>query len=50
MTVGGTVIDRRRGLAALFLLACGLAGITPHWLGSVRGLLPSITLALLLGG
>ena len=50
MTVGGTVIDRRRGLAALFLLVCGLAGITPHWLGPVRGLLPSITLALLLGG
>ena len=50
MTAGGTVIDRRRGAAALFLAACGLAGIAPHWLGPVRGLFPSITLALLLGG
>ena len=50
MTLGGTVIDRRRGSAGLFLLVCGLAGITPHWLGPARGLLASTVIALLLGG
>ena len=40
----------RRGKAALFLLGCCLAGLAPHWLEPGRSLIPSIVLALLLGG
>lgn len=50
MTAGGTVTDRRRGKAALFVMGCGFAGIAPHWLGPVRSLLPAMTLGLLLAG
>ncbi|MFN5118153.1 MAG: glycosyltransferase [Cyanobacteriota bacterium] len=50
MTAGGTAIDRRRSKAALFLACCALAGIAPHALSPLRGLLPAITLALFLGG
>jgi 1,2-diacylglycerol 3-beta-glucosyltransferase len=42
--------DNRRGKAALFLVGCGLAGLAPHWLGPGRSLIPSLVLALLLGG
>jgi len=42
--------DNRRGKAALFLLGCCLAGLAPHWLGPGRSLIPSVVLALLLGG
>ena len=42
--------DRRRGKTALFLVACGCAGAAPHWLDPSRSLIPSITLALVLGG
>ncbi|HYP03045.1 MAG TPA: glycosyltransferase [Cyanobium sp.] len=34
----------------MFLLACGWAGFAPHWLEPVRGILPALTLAVLLGG
>jgi len=50
MSAGGSASDRRRPKAAVFLLACGWAGIAPHWLDPVRGMLPALTLALLLGG
>ncbi len=50
MTAGGSASDRRRPKAALFLVACGWAGMAPHWLDPVRGLLPALTLAVLLGG
>ncbi len=39
----------RRPRAALFLFACALAGIAPHALGPWRSMVPSISLALLLG-
>ena len=42
--------DRRRGKTALFLMACGCAGAAPHWLDPSRSLIPSLTLALVLGG
>ena len=42
--------DRRRGKTALFVVACGCAGAAPHWLDAYRSLIPSITLALVLGG
>ena len=42
--------DRRRGKTALFLVACGCAGAAPHWLDPSRSLIPSLTLALVLGG
>ena len=42
--------DRRRGKTALFLVACGCAGAAPHWLDPTRSLIPSLTLALVLGG
>lgn len=40
----------RRVKAALFLLGCCAAGLAPHWLEPGRSLLPSIVLAVLLGG
>lgn len=39
----------RRPRAALFLVLCALAGIAPHALGPWRSMIPSISLALLLG-
>mgnify|MGYP001452287502 FL=1 len=42
--------DRRRGKTALFVVACGCAGAAPHWLDPSRSLIPSLTLALVLGG
>ena len=50
MTAGGSVNDRRRSKAAVFLFCCAAAGIGPHWLGPGRSLIPAATLALLLGG
>ena len=46
---GGSSDNRRRPKAALFLLACGVAGILPHGLGPVGRLLPALGLAGLLG-
>ena len=46
---GGSSDDRRRPKAALFLLACGVAGVVPHGLGPFGRLLPAIGLAGLLG-
>lgn len=40
----------RRLKAAVFLLGCCAAGLAPHWLEPGRSLLPSIVLAVLLGG
>ncbi len=40
----------RRLKSALFLLICCAAGLAPHWLEPGRSLLPSIVLAVLLGG
>ncbi len=42
--------DRRRGKTALFVVACGCVGAAPHWLDPSRSLIPSITLAIVLGG
>jgi 1,2-diacylglycerol 3-beta-glucosyltransferase len=42
--------EGRRRKAFLFLFACLSAGAAPHWLGPVRGLVPAITAAVLLGG
>lgn len=49
MTAGGRDNDRRRSKAALFLLSCAVAGAAPHALDPIRGLLPAVTLAGLLG-
>jgi len=46
---GGSSNDRRRPKAALFLLACGVAGVLPHGLGPLGRLLPALGLAGLLG-
>jgi 1,2-diacylglycerol 3-beta-glucosyltransferase len=46
---GGSSNDRRRPKAALFLLACGVAGMLPHALGPLGRLLPALGLAGLLG-
>lgn len=46
---GGSSDDRRRPRAALFLLACGVAGVLPHTLGPLGRLLPALGLAGLLG-
>jgi len=46
---GGSSDDRRRPKAALFLLACGVAGVLPHGLGPLGRLLPALGLAGLLG-
>lgn len=40
----------RRLKASLFLLVCCAAGLAPHWLEPGRSLVPSIVLAVLLGG
>lgn len=40
----------RRLKASLFLLGCCAAGLAPHWLEPGRSLVPSIVLAVLLGG
>ncbi len=42
--------EKRRGKTALFLFACGWAGVAPHWLDAWRSLIPAITLAFVLGG
>jgi len=42
--------QRRRGKSALFLVACGVAGLGPHWLEPGLRLMPASALALLLGG
>lgn len=39
----------RRAKSCLFLLVCCLAGLAPHWLAPGQSLIPSLTLALLLG-
>ena len=59
MTAGGTDNPSEQGVAShpghrraktgLFLLACTAAGFAPHALDPLRGLLPALTLALLLG-
>jgi 1,2-diacylglycerol 3-beta-glucosyltransferase len=46
---GGSSNDRRRPKAALFVLACGVAGMLPHGLGPLGRLLPALGLAGLLG-
>ncbi|MFM7266232.1 MAG: glycosyltransferase [Cyanobium sp.] len=59
MNAGGSSTDRRpdpdpggrrRAKAALFLMACGLAGLAPHTLAPGLRLLPASLLALVLGG
>jgi 1,2-diacylglycerol 3-beta-glucosyltransferase len=50
MAAGGSSTDHRRGKSGLFLVACGGAGLAPHWLPESLRLFPAITLALLLGG
>jgi 1,2-diacylglycerol 3-beta-glucosyltransferase len=42
--------ENRRGKAALFLAVCALAGLAPHWLAPGQSLIPSLVLAVLLGG
>ncbi len=42
--------ENRRIKSILFLICCALAGIFPHLIGPTNNLLPSIILALLLGG
>ncbi|MEB3263644.1 MAG: glycosyltransferase family 2 protein [Synechococcus sp.] len=49
MASGDSAPDRRVK-SALFLLACVWAGMAPHWLAPDQRLIPSISLALLLGG
>jgi len=48
MAAGGKDNDRRRSKAALFLVLCLAAGFAPHTVDPLRGLLPAVTLALLL--
>ncbi|MFN6133015.1 MAG: glycosyltransferase [Synechococcaceae cyanobacterium] len=50
MSDGGQPNDRRRGKAFLFLLCCVAAGAAPHALDPWRATLPSLSLAVLLGG
>jgi 1,2-diacylglycerol 3-beta-glucosyltransferase len=54
MAAGGSATEtapkRRRGKSALFVVGCGWAGMAPHWLDPSIRLIPSITVALLLGG
>ncbi len=54
MAAGGSATEtapkRRRGKSALFVVGCGWAGMAPHWLDPSVRLIPSITVALLLGG
>jgi len=42
--------ENRRIKSIIFLICCAFAGIFPHWIEPSRNLLPSITLACLLGG
>lgn len=49
MAAGGTVTDRRRPKAALFMVGCLAAGLFPHWLPPALRLVPALSLALLLG-
>ena len=52
MSASSVTGDHRRGKTALFLIACGWAGVLPHWIesGPFSNLLPAITLAFFLGG
>jgi 1,2-diacylglycerol 3-beta-glucosyltransferase len=50
MAADGSATGNRRGKSALFLMACGAAGLAPHWLEPGWRLLPASALALLLGG
>lgn len=50
MNAGGSSTDRRRLKAALFLLGCAVAGISPHALAPSLRLLPGGLLAIVLGG
>ncbi|MBM5825361.1 MAG: glycosyltransferase [Cyanobacteria bacterium M_surface_10_m2_119] len=50
MAADGSANGNRRGKSALFLMACGAAGLAPHWLEPGWRLLPASALALLLGG
>jgi 1,2-diacylglycerol 3-beta-glucosyltransferase len=58
MAVDGSATNRRqtiasghrRGKSVLFLMVCGVAGFGPHWLDPGVRLLPSVSMALLLGG
>ncbi|MBM5826799.1 MAG: glycosyltransferase family 2 protein [Cyanobacteria bacterium M_surface_7_m2_040] len=50
MDAGGTATDRRRAKAAVFVLACLLAGMAPHWLPAAQSFWPAISLAVALGG
>ena len=49
MDAGGTVTDRRRPKAALFMVGCLAAGLLPHWLPPTLRLVPALSLAVLLG-
>lgn len=50
MAADGSATGNRRGKSALFLAACGIAGMGPHWLDPGLRLVPATTLAVLLGG
>ena len=50
MAADGGATGNRRGKSALFLVACGVAGLGPHWLDSGLRLVPATTLAVVLGG
>jgi 1,2-diacylglycerol 3-beta-glucosyltransferase len=50
MAADGSTNDRRRGKSALFVVACGWAGLIPHWLDPAVRLLPATGMAVLLGG
>jgi len=42
--------ENRRSKSIVFLIFCALAGVFPHFIDSTKSLIPSITLACLLGG
>ena len=50
MAADGSASGNRRGKSALFLAACGVAGLGPHWLEPGLRLVPASALAVLLGG
>ena len=50
MAAGGSSTDHRRGKSGLFLVACGGAGLAPHWLPEPLRLIPALILAVVLGG
>ena len=50
MAAGGSSTDHRRGKSGLFLVACGGAGLAPHWLPESLRLIPALILAVVLGG